>query len=1684
MAEPTYVLTEEEEALKKSKKELLALRDAGIISGFIKDRLYFQPRSVIDRELEKIKSLQAAGKPVTKYDLDFTSELPETPVSPIVSGSEKMLAPQPFPLVLEPKVSETIQKKAESEAQLKGKLGRTYTVETTSPEGQPIETEVPAEDILREKEAIVEKVKGPRVIGGQKALGPIPPSQVGQLEEPAGWVDVFSRQELMTKEERKQLEESGVLGTAVSRLLFTEDPEGKVVESGVAYLGRMLGMPSELIAAGGEMLLSPEARKQGLSKTLQRRIKQGEGLGGAGQDLGESLMDAMGVDKNSTLYKVGSVGTWVLGTAADFMVPSTAEYMAIPLKIAKANKAIAAIPEATRGSRFLAKPGVAGKAKQVAKAVFSPDQFISEMPENAAVNGLRKFSTNPANMMDTVDIVRKGFDSPDILTNASRLGLVETSSRGGQKFNKGVADAALLDAVSKAKTPEVKAEVIRAYQSLMQGVEDAEGAGTLVRMGPHQPPKIADIPDLATITTTEKDLFDAEDLLSESLLKLSGQRQIVQVNDFISKTNPDVRIGKAVVPASEARNISQKLRDIVAPVDVSGQVKTAIRNGAKRGFKIQLDDASRAAIESADLPLPNTTTIVKDGVKTEVVALDDWNDWVQQSLEVLAEKSPLARAEVRTTTSVVEPLVRPIKKAAAAAAEATLPKLAVLNRLNEARMQKIAARTLSQSDKALVKEAKQKLGSLDREFRYSLLQKIKEGKSKGDAFADTIIEGYTKPSNLKRVEVDGEVVFKDPKGINPDLSPEDLAGDLFDDFISTIFGAEEKVVQAATTLFGTSVPGINPNTFRSALADIYTNSDAPLSKAKATFKELIAQGKNKEATEFLFKLHKGAEGRPLSFLGPTTKINDSIEVAIPSSRSVDALSYSYLNRRSADIVGDVARKQNPFLFRFSKIGDRMLESISQNIKNDFIVQARSTFDDMGETGEVIASMIGDQAQSNKKAFSETLKAFYLNEDQTKLNAIVDNYAKQITDGILETTPDAFGVVDDAEAYARVRQLVLDKLQRNKDRIQEVVREVEPRLDLVQPGKTQKIIAETLIKNMSGEKPRIPADVIKLLKSTSSGSIIMSELESARGIAQAGRTLDNIRLLPVTIVTDLPAGASADDLIKAISSLELGEDLAGRTQRFLQLVGDIAREPRKLGAILDRGALAGLSSAETLIKSGMLAGSVFPNFAYHAQNILTAPLIIYSTLGGKAAKGAGVDLLFANPKVNRAVDELYGVADSWGSPSKVDSALRKDAIKASVVTTPAGVEYTSEQIANLIAKNKISTTEDAMELSKAVLSDFAKWAGKNLSGKDIGTAKQVIREFDPTKPNIWVEMANYFDTRFRTGVLIRALEEGKTEQEALQMARDALFDYSKISDFERRSIAKAAWFYSFERSAIGQTLSNLLLNPRRFKNEQRFQHIMADDYDERVPDSEYRQNNMFLKTLKDSRERYRVYGPAVPQGAALVSLVDYLGSLMPFIEGAVSLPTGDIGGAAVKTGEGIQKVAKTLGERTGASSYITIPLTTYGKELKAGELSDPTEFVDPRIIAYVKAMPGMWDRFVGFLKLEPIAQIPEEGQLPPDATWEGLGYRIRKDDEASKQRYLAILELAKTLGQQRFMREAGAAIGGLEDRTGEITPTKLEVDPGWIEMLRNLGIIKLDTDLGGETMKSQARKQIIKEVEAQ
>lgn len=441
--------------------------------------------------------------------------------------------------------------------------------------------------------------------------------------------------------------------------------------------------------------------------------------------------------------------------------------------------------------------------------------------------------------------------------------------------------------------------------------------------------------------------------------------------------------------------------------------------------------------------------------------------------------------------------------------------------------------------------------------------------------------------------------------------------------------------------------------------------------------------------------------------------------------------------------------------------------------------------------------------------------------------------------------------------------------------------------------------------------------------------------------------------------------------------------------------------------------------------------------FHGVNIMTAPFIIASTIGASWSTSAMTNIINGF-RISARIGDLE-VAGSRALSDFVDNTA--------FITTAAGKSYTVDDIADLAMKGGITRTETGMGGASSLvkpLSDLLE-ADAVRAGKDL---KSVLKNEPITATkyvNMPVEFAALWDRTWRSSVLVAALKEGRTETEAVALAREALFDYGRLTDFEQRYIANWFMYYSFTRSSIANALWNILNNPSRVANQIKatkgFPWIAGegkpgDDDSGKGAwqrsifyESGYMQARPWLGSNleKAGKGSYGVYGPPLPLVDSYVFLAKIVGSAlsiasMGYLETPISKDI-DPGDFAMERMNPI--VSNILSNRSEQM---------YGRG-----------YIDPRHIAALRAT-GTWDTFTQVIgqpstrKAQPgeTAWLMDQAGQPLTYTFEG--------DSAAIGNYVRLVKASSILGTSLVINDYAPMLTDLP--TVSPIETGVELQHGW------------------------------------
>ena len=176
-------------------------------------------------------------------------------------------------------------------------------------------------------------------------------------------------------------------------------------------------------------------------------------------------------------------------------------------------------------------------------------------------------------------------------------------------------------------------------------------------------------------------------------------------------------------------------------------------------------------------------------------------------------------------------------------------------------------------------------------------------------------------------------------------------------------------------------------------------------------------------------------------------------------------------------------------------------------------------------------------------------------------------------------------------------------------------------------------------------------------------------------------------------------------------------------------------------------------------------------------------------------------------------------------------------------------------------------------------------------------------------------------------------------------------------------------------------------------------------------------------------------------------------------------------------KGVSEVGKSFIGRL-SNPLMTAALAVGGTQISFGEFSEPTRTLDPRLVGWARLNPEVGMKAFEQLGIK-LEEVPREDITPDMVSIDGKFYRIPYQDKASRRNYNLFIETLKTAGVQRLIRDyAPLAVKGQE---GEQTPVSLEVNTPLYELLRGLGMIKIQRAPTEKEVEGKLRERQLREI---
>ena len=214
-------------------------------------------------------------------------------------------------------------------------------------------------------------------------------------------------------------------------------------------------------------------------------------------------------------------------------------------------------------------------------------------------------------------------------------------------------------------------------------------------------------------------------------------------------------------------------------------------------------------------------------------------------------------------------------------------------------------------------------------------------------------------------------------------------------------------------------------------------------------------------------------------------------------------------------------------------------------------------------------------------------------------------------------------------------------------------------------------------------------------------------------------------------------------------------------------------------------------------SGQLGGKYLPNFRYQMENIASAPAIAAITLDNANASKFSLNRL-ANPTGARYFRKMVQTA-----PDEI---------------IPGSLNITYQQAYESLNRVSIGSSNSALQLSDVLLADIkaiaradaAKLGGQNAKSIMYAADDLIASQagFRAKKSSPHMKFAMDTDFYFREAMYFDQLKEGKTVEQAADIAKNAFLDYGALPPIAKQAGARGLLYLSFMYRTSAETVKAL------------------------------------------------------------------------------------------------------------------------------------------------------------------------------------------------------------------------------------------------------------------------------------
>lgn len=230
-----------------------------------------------------------------------------------------------------------------------------------------------------------------------------------------------------------------------------------------------------------------------------------------------------------------------------------------------------------------------------------------------------------------------------------------------------------------------------------------------------------------------------------------------------------------------------------------------------------------------------------------------------------------------------------------------------------------------------------------------------------------------------------------------------------------------------------------------------------------------------------------------------------------------------------------------------------------------------------------------------------------------------------------------------------------------------------------------------------------------------------------------------------------------------------------------------------------------NSIHAMQQMGMTTGFGGPvSIGYFLSNFLSAPFMMFNELGLRGTVSA-MSQWTKHPQISMEL---------MGRLSNKSHRFKNWSNGSRFLTTQSGNLHTVEDLERLIKQFGIDTSRAKEETHQSMLSELRRsersWLKHMAHGGILWDWQQKLSEFSHAQEQV-----------FRIGVFLDGLKNDLDPAEAARRSRDALYDYSTLTERERGIFRRVFVFYTFMRKNMDSNVKALFTDPSRMGRVSRF-----------------------------------------------------------------------------------------------------------------------------------------------------------------------------------------------------------------------------------------------------------------------